>query len=138
MTAKEYLSQARYLNERIDTKIQQVSQLKGLATKCTATITGMPGSPDHGKSRVEEIVCKIVDLEAEINGDIDRLVDIVKELRGVIMSVEPIEEQILLEKRYLCYESWEKIAVEMNFNIRHVFRLHRQALKKVTSPQNVQ
>ena len=138
MTAKEYLSQARYLNERIDTKIQQVSQLKGLATKCTATITDMPGSPNHGKSRVEEIVCKIVDLEAEINGDIDRLVDLVKELRGVIMSVEPIEEQILLEKRYLCYESWEKIAVEMNFNIRHVFRLHRQALKKVTSPQNVQ
>ena len=138
MTAKEYLSQARYLDERIDTKIRQVSQLKGLATKCTATITDMPGKPNQGKSRVEEIVCKIVDLEAEINGDIDRLVDLVREIREVIMRVDSIEEQMLLEKRYLCYESWEKIAVEMNFNIRHIFRLHRESLKKIQIPTNVQ
>lgn len=138
MTAKEYLSQARYLDERIDTKIRQVSQLKGLATKCTATITDVPGNPNLGKSRVEEIVCKIVDLESEINGDIDRLVDLVREIREVIMRVDSIEEQMLLEKRYLCYESWEKIAVEMNFNIRHIFRLHRESLKKIQVPTNVQ
>ena len=85
MTAKEYLSQARYLDERIDTKIRQVSQLKGLATKCTATITDVPGNPNRGKSRVEEIVCKIVDLESEINGDIDRLVDLVREITDIVI-----------------------------------------------------
>ena len=42
MTAKEYLSQAHHLDQRIDAKIAQVASLNELATKCTATLTGMP------------------------------------------------------------------------------------------------
>ena len=42
MTAKEYLSQAYRLDQRIDSKIEQVASLNDLATKCTSTMTGMP------------------------------------------------------------------------------------------------
>ncbi len=42
MTAKEYLSQTYRLDQRIDAKIAQVALLNELATKCTATLTGMP------------------------------------------------------------------------------------------------
>lgn len=34
MTAKEYLLQARYLDERINSKIQQIASLNELATRC--------------------------------------------------------------------------------------------------------
>lgn len=44
MTAKEYLGQAYRLDQRIDAKIAQVASLNELATKCTATLTGMPRS----------------------------------------------------------------------------------------------
>lgn len=47
MTAKEYLGQARFLDMRINSKIQQVASLNELATKCTATISDMPGNPDR-------------------------------------------------------------------------------------------
>ena len=71
MTAKEYLSQARYLDGRINSKIQQVSVLNALATKCTSTLSDMPKSATPNHSSLEETICKIIDLENEINRDID-------------------------------------------------------------------
>ena len=47
MTAKEYLSQAYRLDQRIDSKIEQVASLNDLATKCTTTISGMPHNPSR-------------------------------------------------------------------------------------------
>ena len=41
------------------------------------------------------------------------------------------ELQLLLEKRYLCHEKLEDIAIDMNISIQHTFRLHREALKKI-------
>ena len=42
MTTKQYLKQTRYLDERINTKIAQVSSLHNLATKATSTLSDMP------------------------------------------------------------------------------------------------
>ena len=100
MTAKEYLSQAHRLDQRIDAKIAQVASLNDLATKCTATLTGMPRNPNNGGSTMADAVCKIIDLQEEINRDIDRLVDLKREIVEVIKAVEDTEYQILLEKRY--------------------------------------
>ena len=52
MTAKEYLSQARLLDARINAKIQQVAALNDLATHATATLTGMPRNPNRSESRM--------------------------------------------------------------------------------------
>lgn len=87
MTAKEYLSQAHHLDQRIDAKIAQVASLNELATKCTATLTGMPRNPNRGGSTMADAVCKIIDLQEEINRDIDRLVDLKREIVEVIKSV---------------------------------------------------
>ena len=76
MTAKQFLKQARYLDERINTKIAQVSSLHDLATKATATLSDMPGSPTRNTHRMEDIIIKILMLENEINSDIDHLVDL--------------------------------------------------------------
>ena len=63
MTAKEYLSQARFLDMRINSKIQQVASLNDLATKCTSTISDMPRNPNRGGSRMADAIVKIFDLE---------------------------------------------------------------------------
>ena len=112
--------------------------LHELATKCTSTISDMPRNPSPRQSGMADTIDKIIDLEAEINRDIDRLVDLKREMTAIIRSVDDSQCQILLEMRYICFRSWEQIAVEMGFNIRHVYRIHRQALKKVRIPSNVQ
>jgi len=134
MTAREYLSQAHRLDQRIDAKIAQVATLNELATKCTSTLTGMPRNPNRGTSTMADAVCKIIDLQAEINRDIDSLVDLKREMVAVIKAVENIEHQTLLEKRYLCYQTWEQIAVDMGYSVRQLYRLHDEALENVVVP----
>ena len=134
MTAKEYLNQAYRLDQRIDAKLAQVSSLNDLATKCTATLSDMPGSPNRGRSTMEDAIVKIIDLQVEINEDIDRLVDLKREIVVVINSIENLEYRTLLEKRYLCFMTWEQIAVDMAYNVRHIYRMHDEALVKIKVP----
>ena len=104
MKAKEYLSQAKYLDLRINSKIQQVAALNDLAAKCTSTLSGMPRNPNSATSRMEDVVAKIIDLQNEINHDIDELVDLKQEIRTTIKAITDVELQTILEKRYLCFQ----------------------------------
>ena len=131
MTVKEYLSQAKFLDQRINSKIQQVAALNDLATKATSTLTGMPRNPNHATSTMEEAITKIIDLQAEINRDIDTLVDLKRDLSATIKAVGNTEYQTVLEKRYLCFQSWEQIAVEMGYDLRLLYRIHGKALDEV-------
>lgn len=131
MTAKEYLGQARFLDMRINSKIQQVASLNELATKCTTTLSDMPKNPNRGDSRMADSVIKIIDLQDEINSDINKLVELKREIMGVIKAVPNMEYQTLLEKRYLCFITWEQIAVDMNYSMQYTFRIHERALKEI-------
>ena len=129
MKAKEYLSQAYRLDQRIDAKIEQVMSLRNLAAKATSTLSDAMPSGTRNVHRMEDIIMRIIDLENEVNADIDALVALKREIVSTIKSVPNLEYQILLELRYLCFKPWEQIAVEMGYGIDNVFRLHQKALK---------
>ena len=131
MNAKEYLNQAYRLDQRINSKLEQVLSLRELTTKATATLSDMPSGGSRNVYRMQDIIGKIVDLENDINRDIDALVDLKREMVTIIKSVADPECQTLLELRFLCFKTWEQIAVEMNYGIDNIYRLHRKALKMV-------
>ena len=135
MTTKAYLSQARYLDMRIKSKLQQIDELNSLATSYTAVMTGMPHNPSPSTSRMADAICKIVGLEDEIRSDMEKLIDLKAEITGVIKAVANPERQTLLEKRYLCYLSWEKIAVDMGYELRYIHKLHNRALEECKIPE---
>ena len=128
MSAKEYLNQGFRINERIDAKIEQIGMLRALAAKTSVTLTDMPGDPNKGRSRTEEMMVKILTLEEEINEDIDRLVDLKADIMHKIAEVEDVECRMLLEKRYLLFETWEQIAGDMGYTVRNIYNLHGRAL----------
>ena len=135
MTAQEYFNQAYRLDQRINSKIEQLRTLNELALKATATYTGMPHSPNKGSQTMANTVDRIIDLQNEINRDIDELVDLKAEIREVIDAVPDTDLRLILEERYLNWKSWEQIAVLMNYNCNYVFDLHKRALKAVVVPQ---
>ena len=136
MKAKEYLSQAYRLDQRIDAKIEQVMSLRNLASKATSTLSDVAPSGTRNVHRMEDIVIKIIDFENEINADIDRLVDLKREIMRVIKALPNPEYQTLLELRYLCFKPWEQIAVEMGYSIDNVYKLHRMALKTLEAQES--
>ena len=131
MTAKEYLSQAYRIDRRINSKLEQVFSLRDVATKATAVLNDMVVSRTRNPHSMQETIDKIIDLENEINDDIDSLVDLKREIMSVIKSVENTEYQTLLELRYLCFKSWEQIAVDMGYSTQHTFRIHSNALNSL-------
>ena len=76
MKIKEYLMQAYRIDQRINSKLEQIGALHDLATKATVTFSDMPRNPNKGKSKIEDAIIKIMELEDEINHDIDELVDL--------------------------------------------------------------
>ena len=134
MTKKEYLNQAYWLDRRIDSKLEQLSALKDMATRTTSVMSGEVVSHTRNVSSMQDVIVKIITMENEVNADIDRLVDLKAEIMRVIKAVESPEHQTLLELRYRSWYTWEQIADAMGYDVRHVYRLHGEALLRVRVP----
>ena len=131
MNAKEYLSQATWLDQMIDSKLEQLEALKSLSIKVTSSFTQEKISGGNiEKSKMESTIVKVIDLENEINADIDRLVDLKKNIQDTINKMEDINQQLLLELRYLSRKGWDEIAALMGYDPRTVYRMHGKALKE--------
>ena len=135
MTAKEYLEQAYRLDLRIQSKQEQIDSLNDLATRCTATMTGMPHSPNRGSSPMADTVCKIVDLQEAIAADMQTLVDLKADIMHTINMVQNIEYRLILEKRYITGKTWPEIAIELGYKMRYMFKLHEEALAVIKIPE---
>ena len=131
MTAKEYLSQAYRIDQRINAKLMRISELRALAQKCTVAYGGERVSHTRNVASLEDSVMKIMEAEKELDAQIDLLVDTKKEIEGVIERVPDADCRLLLEMRYLAMESWTEIARQMNTYRMRVYRLHDKSLELV-------
>lgn len=130
MTAKEYLSQYKDLNDSINAKLEQVGELRRKAqTVGSGNSDGAHSSTP--RDRIGEITDRIVDLEREINEDIDRSIDLQREIRAAIATVPEVRLRTLLELRYINCLTLEKIAVRMDYCYMQICRLHGKALTAV-------
>ena len=132
MNIKSYLNQARDLDKLIDSKLEQIDRLRSLAEKTTTTLTGMPHATGTS-NRVEYCIGKIMELEKEVTSDIDKLIDTKSEIRKMIDAVQDTRYRLLLEYRYLCDWSWDKIAETMHYDVRWITELHGRALQSANS-----
>jgi DNA-directed RNA polymerase specialized sigma subunit len=131
MNAKEYLSQALWLDQMILSKLEQLETLKSLSMKVTSSFAEEKVSGGNvEKSKMESTIVKVIDLEGEINADFVRLIELKKEIQDTINRMEDINYQLLLEMRYLNGKNWEEIAQELKYNNRTVFKVHGKALKQ--------
>lgn len=133
---REYLGRAYRIDRFIASKLEQIQSLRALAQKASITLSDMPGSPTRDVHKKENLVVRILDMQDEICREAAELLDIKHETIGLINRVENPEHRLLLEKRYLCYASWEDIAADLNCTVRHVLRLHGEALDAVRKLDN--
>lgn len=131
MKAKAYLSQAIWLDQLIDNKIEQQERLRAIAEKATTNISAERVSSTPKTGSRENVMVKLIDLSHEINDDIDGLIDLREEIRNTISQVGDDRCQVLLEMKYLNNKDWDDIAMVLNRDIRTVFRIHGQALAKI-------
>ena len=131
MTAKEYLKRLYNLDVRMKARYAQIATLKDRAAKATGAATALRTSGTPAHSKLEEAVCAYAGLQDELEADIHRFIQLRHEIRDVIDKVDNPDHKVLLEYRYLCFMSWEKIAVSMNYSWQWVHKLHGRALQSI-------
>lgn len=138
MTTKEYLAQAYRIDQRINSKLEQIVSLRELATKATSILTDTPPSGTQNIHSMEGIIVKMMELEDEINSDIDVLIDLKKAIMELIKKIDNPEQQTLLELRYLCFKTWEQIAVDMGYSIQNAYKVHDRAVANIDFQKRVE
>lgn len=128
---RDYLSLAYRADQRIQDKLEQLASLNELATKATVVLSDSPKSATRNTHKLEDAVLSIIELRDEISVDVRELIKTKTDIFHKIKAVENPEYQTLLEKRYLRFERWEQIAVDMGHNSRWVYRQHCKALEKI-------
>lgn len=129
MTAKEFLGQAYRLDQRINSKLQQIDSLRGLTQKVTQSYDNEVVSRTRNVSSLEDAIIRLMEAEEQLNMQIDQLVDTKIEIGKLIDMVHNESYRLLLEKRYLCFLSWDQIAAEMHYSRRWVLNKHERALE---------
>ncbi len=131
MRAKEYLSQAKTLDQRINTKLDRVARLRSMTQKITVSMNAEQVSHTRNVSSMEDMIIRLLEEEEALNASIAELVVLKREISDVLEQIHDPDRHLILEMRYLCYHSWEEIADTMNIHIRTVFRIHGHALQDV-------
>lgn len=133
MTAYEFLSQGRRIDDRIERKKEEIERLRSRLTKATAQLTGMPRGGSGGDWTDADV--KLLELEGVIAAEIKQLCTVKRQIIEAISAVHDTRYRDLLEMRYRNNWTFEKIAVEMNYDWRHIMRMHKEALEVVKVPE---
>ena len=134
MTAKDYLSQARVLDSAIDARLERIARLRALVSGRAARTDGMPRGGGGGVDWTETVL-KIDEMERALDRDVDRLIDLKREIAEVIAAVPDMRYRTLLEYRYLCGWGWRRIARTMNYSEDWTRHAHGRALQMVRVPE---
>jgi hypothetical protein len=127
--AKQYLSQLRNLDMKIEQKKEELSLLHSELTKS--------GGIDYAKDRVqssprnshEARICRYIELEEEVKEQISSYAQVRHWIIEEIHEMENERHIDILYKRYVEFKGFGAIARETNFSYEYVRHLHRDALR---------
>ena len=131
MSAKEYLGQAYRLDQHIKDRLLQLSQLRSLTQQITTAYDREVVSRTRNVHALEDSVIRLMEAEEEINREVDQFVDTKMDISKTIAMVRNENYRLILEKRYLCFMTWEQISLDMNYTNRWLRKMHDRALDVV-------
>ena len=134
MTAKEFLMQAWKIDDRIDERIEERERL--LAKLTAGRGSNLSGMPRGGRYDWTDAVSRVIEADRAIAAEITKLCEVKRLVNDAIEAVEDSRRRRVLELRYRNYLRWEQIADVMGYDVRHVTRLHGEALLDVVVPES--
>lgn len=132
MTAKEYLRQIAVLDTKIKRRQTEIEELKTAATHITTTLdeNKIQSSSGRADDKIANIVTRWITMEHQVAEMLDQLMNLRHKIIGEIHQLTDDRYIRILEMRYVDRETFEQIAVNMQYDIRWVYRLHGFALQE--------
>ena len=130
LTPKEQLRQLPTLQQRIDQRLKLIEHYMEQAERMGGAMKAIVVSSTKEQSPMERWVDKAVDLARDIEGEVEALRAERRLVCGVVEQIKNPRYKQVLELRYFSPQvpTWEQIAEVMGVDVRHVHRLHGEAL----------
>ena len=129
MTAKEYLGQAKSLDDLIGAKVRELRELEKDAELLKAVNTYDSNVKSGSASDPMKVVDKIIMMRNEINKEIRELVDLKAEIRQRINRVYNPQLVLLLTDKYINGLTLDDIAEDTGKSYETIKGWHGEALQ---------
>lgn len=130
MRAKDFMCQLKKLDNMITNKLFEKEQWLSIAYNTTARTGGERVQSSGSQQKMADAVGMYIDMEAEINACIDKLVDTRRDIISVIENLNAIEYD-LLHKVYVQDISLYEVAGMYGKTYSWATTIHGRALKHV-------
>lgn len=129
--AQQYLGRYRAAKmdmdraERLIKKTRELLEVQGVDTSSERVQSSVVGD------RTANLIAELVDARMEFEEAMERSVQMMRDINGVIGMVSSPQQKRLLELRYIEGKTWEEISNNIHVTYRHVFRVRNNALAAV-------
>ena len=127
MNAKAYLGQIKKMDKIIENKMAEAECWRNIAAGVTISNDERVQSSGN-KQRMETAVCRYIDIQAEIDVCIDRLVAKKQEIIRLLEQLTSPEEYDLLHKIYVQQMTFQDVANKYERSYSWVTTIHGRAL----------
>lgn len=136
---KEYLRQVFRIEKHVENLIKERKNILTLLEKCTSTTAGYESDSstsgthaNNAENNIVNYISALQDYESKLRTQITEMLIATEKLKQIIENVPKYEHRQILYKRYICFQKWEQIAVDMNYSIRRIYQIHGEALNYIT------
>ena len=91
------------------------------------------GTHEKNGNSVERAYCCLSDYAADADRLMQDMIAARQRAEVLIASVPDAVQREVLTRRYIIGQRWESIAIDMDYEVRHIYRLHGNALSVLSN-----
>ena len=111
--------------------LEELQQLQAEATSVSQALSGMPSGGGDGQA-IPRAVERIADAESRLVSAYGAALAECSRVKDAIDTVPDPLRRDILTSRYILGKRWERIAADIDRDLRWVLRLHRRAVDELT------
>lgn len=111
--------------------LEELQQLQAEATSVSQALSGMPSGGGDGQA-IPRAVERIVDAESRLVSAYGAALAECSRVKDAIDTVPDPLRRDILTSRYILGQRWERIAADIDRDLRWVLRLHHRAVDELT------
>nr|DAZ24652.1 MAG TPA: Protein of unknown function (DUF1492) [Caudoviricetes sp.] len=127
MIVKEFLNDVRRQHARVEACKERLKEIECEVISLKSPQLGDKIQSNSVKS-LDEVICRLELKRAETSREFVRLMDMQDKAEALISCEKDHDRWTVLYRRYILNQKWEKIAAEINLDLRWIYRLHGQGL----------
>lgn len=136
MTVKQFLNRVRGQEYKVKTLELELDKTKYEIYHIKSPPLKERVQTSH-QGDISELVERMEREQDKVNEEWDILIDLRAVAKKIISMLEDPKKEAILRRRYILCQKWEVIAVDMEFDLRYVYKLHGEALLELENSAKV-